>query len=173
MKDGWFRGLNHGFEKHPSGYSTSCLINTPGTPDMEEDLPQPVRTDCKRKAAVTTNTRILSDCTLRKFSFYYLQISLVTQQSPINGPQLDELTVKKYFSAATVQRFGLLGSAVSVDMLKLDGNNAWIRVPFEDRAMVTEALSSWAGNALAWRIKESGCWLGGMVGSDGQDLFND
>lgn len=129
--------------------------------------------DRKCTAQSTVNTKILSDCTLKKFSFWYLRISLVTQQPPWNGTQLDELTVKKYFTAAMVQRFGIIGSAVPADILKLDGGDTWIRVPFDDRAIVMEALTGWAGKALVWRIKESGCWLGGMVGSDGRDLFED
>jgi ribonuclease P/MRP protein subunit POP8 len=76
-------------------------------------------------------------------------------------------------TSALNQFLGIYGTAVPVDILKCEGPNVWIRVPREDSSATTEALSGWIGKTeVAWQIKASGTWLGGLSSGDGRDLFN-
>ena len=140
---------------------------------MANDTSPSNTTDRKRKADDTSRTKILADCTVRDFTWYYLDVSLVAQQPTSKTDPIDALTAKKYLTIAMTQRFGVIGSAVSIDILKIENDTVWIKVPFEDRMMVTEALSGWSGNGIAWRIKQSGPWLGGLTGSSSRHLFDD
>ena len=44
-------------------------------------------------------------------------------------------------------------------------------MPAEDGRAVTEAVSGWVGNDVAWKVRESGAWLGGIVTGSGRHLF--
>lgn len=98
---------------------------------------------------------------------------------------LDPLTAKTYLTAALSQYLGLSGTAIPVDILKIgnrlgrsDGKSAWIRVPYEDAAPVTAAMSSWIGadsgsgsSNVAWRVVSRRSHLGALVGGSGKELF--
>ncbi|DAA77141.1 TPA_exp: hypothetical protein A8136_6907 [Trichophyton benhamiae CBS 112371] len=98
---------------------------------------------------------------------------------------LDPLTAKTYLTAALSQYLGLSGTAIPVDILKIgnrlgrsDGKSAWIRVPYEDAAAVTAAMSSWIGadsgsgsSNVAWRVVSRRSHLGALVGGSGKELF--
>lgn len=54
-----------------------------------------------------------------------------------------------------------------------------MRVPAADAAAVRAALTNWVGGAqggVAWRVRGSGAWLGGLVGTvegdGGKELFD-
>ena len=131
----------------------------------------------KRKARANLST-IFSQATIRHLTFAYLHLSLVSpstllKTSTTSTPPIDLITVRTHLTSAFTQFLGLTGSAILVDILKVEGQDAWIRVPFEDRHAVIEALSGWTGSDVTWRVQESGSWLGGMIGSNGQDLFED
>lgn len=72
-----------------------------------------------------------------------------------------------------MQRFlGLAGTAVSIDFLKVEGRDIWIRVPRDDGSVVVGAVSSWMGSeGVAWRIRGKSEWLGSLVAGDGRELF--
>jgi ribonuclease P/MRP protein subunit POP8 len=130
----------------------------------------------KRKAERIT--KVYSDATIRTFSFAYFHLTLLRSSTAVSSTTreietIDALSVKKFFTAALAQYFGIMGSAIPVDILKLDGQDAWVRVPFDDKSVVLEALSNWVGNDVAWRIRECGCWAGGLTGQNGHDLFSD
>ena len=105
---------------------------------------------------------------------------------------LDALSARTYLSSALSQFLGLTGTAIPIDILKIDpasstrDQNAqsntrgydcvWVRVPREDAAAVVAALSSWIGGGggganVAWRICATGNYLGALVGGSGRDLF--
>jgi len=120
---------------------------------------------------------------------------------PSSSPQpIDALSARTYLSAALSQFLGLAGTAIPIDILKIENespdisgqhtvtahsNNVkkcdtvWIRVPREDAAAVAAALSSWVGGSsgsssavsVAWRICAKGNFLGALVAGSGRDLF--
>ena len=85
-------------------------------------------------------------------------------------PALDDLSVRSYLTSGLSQFLGLTGSAISVDILKVQDTLCWIRVPREDLSAVLAATGQWAsgfdgGSRMAWRVKASGNWLGSILGA--------
>ncbi|EFR00725.1 hypothetical protein MGYG_03730 [Nannizzia gypsea CBS 118893] len=129
--------------------------------------------------------------TSRKPQWAYLHLELVSAssdsivKSSSASIVLDPLTAKTYLSAALSQYLGLSGTAIPIDILKIgdrpgqtDGKSVWIRVPYEDAAAVTAAMSSWigadsgSGSAnVAWRVISRRSHLGALVGGSGMELF--
>lgn len=120
---------------------------------------------------------------------------------PGTSPQpLDALSARTYLSAALSQFLGLTGTAIPIDILKIENelpdmnaqstsmaqsdnpkkcDTVWVRVPRGDAAAVVAALSSWVGGSsggssavsVAWRICAKGNFLGALVAGSGRDLF--
>lgn len=103
---------------------------------------------------------------------------------------LDPLTARTYLTSALSQFLGLIGTAISIDILRIEHNNTssgkgreflWIRVPREDAAGVVGAVSSWVGStstsssgdegSVAWRVCAKGNFLGAVVHGSGEDVF--
>lgn len=118
-------------------------------------------------------------------------------QPDASSPQsLDALSARTYLSSALSQFLGLTGTAIPIDILKIENKAAtsstdqktlasnydcaWVRVPREDSAAVVAALSSWIGGSgsgngsganVAWRVCAKGNYLGALVSGSGGDLF--
>ena len=108
---------------------------------------------------------------------------------PLPGLDLDALSARTYLSCALSQFLGLTGTAIPIDILKIEprgtktnGNgvnkydSAWVRVPRDDGAAVVAAISSWiggsgSGSGAAWRVCAKGNYLGALVAGSGGDLF--
>ncbi|KAI4752433.1 hypothetical protein E4T52_15315 [Aureobasidium sp. EXF-3400] len=86
---------------------------------------------------------------------------------------LDALTAHLHLRAALSQFLGLHGTAIPIDILKLNDNDVHIRVPNEDASAVVIAVGGWVGKAgEGWRVKNSGPWGAGLHSSaTGADLF--
>ncbi|RMZ78645.1 hypothetical protein DV738_g3712, partial [Chaetothyriales sp. CBS 135597] len=89
---------------------------------------------------------------------------------------LDPVTVLSYLNSALQSYLGLSGTAIPVDVLKTQNEDAWIRIPFEDASAVIASLSQWSGRSGAGgvqlRVKGSGTWLGGLVAaSEDEELL--
>ncbi|RAH44735.1 uncharacterized protein BO95DRAFT_169452 [Aspergillus brunneoviolaceus CBS 621.78] len=146
----------------------------------------------KRKAPTeqTSSTPTLT-FTTRNPLWTYLKLQLTHQppvsQSTLTQP-LDPLTARTYLSAALNQFLGLSGTAISIDILKIEpstGTNAktiWIRVPAPDASAVVAALSSWVGGSslsgdangagnVAWRVCAKGNFLQALVNGSGAEMF--
>ncbi len=87
---------------------------------------------------------------------------------------LDSLTVRSHIMSALTQFLGVTGSAISVDILKVEGTECWIRVPREDLSPILAALGGWVGGSetegkVGWRTKGSGNWLSVLVGESGKE----
>lgn len=115
-------------------------------------------------------------CTIRSPPFSYAHMELVTEEGAGRDTQrrLDELQVKAYCTAALRQFLGLTGAAIPVDVLLARGAECWVRVPREDLASLSAAITAWRGTTedgarCLLRLKQCSDWLGSMVGSDGQD----
>lgn len=95
----------------------------------------------------------------------YLHLSISIAHKPAS-PDLDEITLRQHLFSALTQSFGLTGTAIPIDILKLEGYEAWIRVPRDDEMAVVAALAQYAGSAgtVAVRVRGRGTWLGGLVG---------
>lgn len=119
----------------------------------------------------------LLTCTVKTPPFSYVHLELLTD--PLDAAvELDNLQVKSYCTAALRQFLGLTGTAIPLDVLKVEGSECWIRVPRDDLGSFAAALTAWKGTSdggvdCLLRIKQCSDWLGTMVGSHGQDqLWN-
>ncbi|KMQ81611.1 hypothetical protein RF55_25771 [Lasius niger] len=123
------------------------------------------------KAGLESAHDILT-CTIKLPPFSYVQLELVT-----DGPdriELDNLQAKSYCTAALRQFLGLSGTAMSMDILKAEGRECWVRIPRQDLGSFAAAVTAWKGTndgatQCLLRIKQCSDWLGVMVGADGQD----
>ncbi|KZL85125.1 hypothetical protein CI238_09340 [Colletotrichum incanum] len=118
----------------------------------------------------------LITCTIKTPLFSYAQLELVTDspQALDATAGLDNLQVRSYCNAALRQFLGVTGSAIPVDILKVDGNQCWLRVPRPDLSPFAAAITAWAGvseqgSRRVLRVKQCSDYLGAMVGADGQD----
>lgn len=127
----------------------------------------------KRKHPPPSTPQVLHTATLHPTSTY-LHLTLLPSFPVATGTSpLDASTARLHILAALTQYLGDHGAAIPVDILHLEAQDVWVRVPVQDGVAVVAALSAWiAGRGVAWRIKGRGEWLGALVGGgDGQGLF--
>ncbi|OQE40075.1 hypothetical protein PENCOP_c006G06757 [Penicillium coprophilum] len=151
--------------------------------DMKIDTNVSLTQAAKRKAPEPKPKTL--HFTSRNPPWTYLKLKLIPQ--PGSAPQpLDPLSARTYLSSALSQFLGLTGTAIPIDILKIENASpsttkydiVWIRVPREDASAVVSAVSSWiggnnsAGSAdVAWRVCAKGNFLGALVAGSGADLF--
>ncbi|KAK5225458.1 hypothetical protein LTR47_009305 [Exophiala xenobiotica] len=107
--------------------------------------------------------------TLRNPPYAYFHLSIQSLQFS-QSQSLDEITARSYLTAALQQYLGLTGTAIEIDILKVEGAHIWIRVPRDDESAVTAALSQWcslAEGSVSLRVEARGSWLGGVAASGG------
>lgn len=133
----------------------------------------------KRKQKTSTT---VTDHTFRNRQWAYLHLSL-HRSPPFSSSEvpLDAITARTHLTSALQQFLGLTGTAIAVDILKLESHDVWLRVPNEDANAVVAAVGGWVGDAggddrtstsLAWRVKGRDEWLSRLAGGDGMDLFD-
>jgi ribonuclease P/MRP protein subunit POP8 len=108
--------------------------------------------------------------TLRNPPYAYFHLSIRSLQFSQSSQSLDEITARSYLTAALQQYLGLMGTAIAIDILKVEGAHIWIRVPRDDESAVTAALSQWCSSAegsVSLRVEARGSWLGGVAASGG------
>ncbi|KAJ5176993.1 uncharacterized protein N7482_002870 [Penicillium canariense] len=140
----------------------------------------------KRKAPDSPSSTI--NFTSRNPPWTYLKLQLVSQPDATPSQPLDALSARTYLSSALSQFLGLTGTAIPIDILKVETGSlsttkgaskhdgVWVRVPRDDGAAVVAALSSWIGGSgsgasAAWRVCAKGNYLGALVSGSGSDLF--
>ena len=106
--------------------------------------------------------------TIKTPQFSYACLRLISGTVTSIGAPLDALTVRSYIGSALNQFLGLTGSASSIDILKVDKDECWIRVPREDLSSFLAAIGGWVGRSevdgkVGWRVKASGNWLSVLV----------
>lgn len=113
--------------------------------------------------------------TLRNPPYSYLQLRMTYQapashsQKPREQHELDEITLLSHTISALSQYLGLTGTAIPVDVLKVEGVDGWIRIPNGDEKPVVAALSQWIGKGgVSLQVLGRGSWLGGL-GSGTED----
>ncbi|KAJ5461309.1 uncharacterized protein N7458_002861 [Penicillium daleae] len=139
----------------------------------------------KRKAPDSTPTTI--NFTSRNPPWTYLKLQLIPQPDTPPLQPLDALSARTYLSSALSQFLGVTGTAIPIDILKVEPKGTksngltkygavWVRVPRDDGAAVVAAISSWiggsgSGSGAAWRVCAKGNYLGALVSGSGSDLF--
>lgn len=114
--------------------------------------------------------------TIRNPPFTYLHLSLLVSSTSLtitNSTPIDVLTARAHLASALSQFLGITGTAIPVDVLKVEGRDVWIRVPREDATAVVGALSQWVGKdgGISWSVERKGEWLGVVAAGDGHELF--
>ena len=123
----------------------------------------------RKSSAISPTPHPPHTTTIRSLPYTYLQISLVS--TLLNPDPLDAVTVRTNLTSALQQFLGVTGTAIPIDILKLDDRDVWIRVPREDGKAVTEAVSGWTSETVKWRVKGKSDWLGWLVAGSGRALF--
>ncbi|KAK6833660.1 hypothetical protein PG987_008354 [Apiospora arundinis] len=90
--------------------------------------------------------------------------------------ELDALQVRSYCTAALQQFLGIAGTAISIDILKVDGADCWLRIPRDNLGAFSAAITAWRGTNengvhVTFQIKGCSDWLGSLVGRVGQDTL--
>jgi len=130
---------------------------------MTDSTPTP---SAKRKQKPSRGHEITS-LTIKTppFSYAYLEL-----QSTSPTPQsLDETTVSIYLTSALRQFLGLSGTAISVDILKVEGTQCWVRIPRGDLSVFVAAVGGWVGDGVSWWVRGSGNWLSVLGGRKGEE----
>ena len=113
----------------------------------------------------------ISQFTIRNPPWAYVHLSLISASSNATA-ELDALTAHLQLRAALSQFLGLHGTAIPIDILKLEANNVYIRVPREDSSALVIAVGSWVGkNGEGWMVRHAGCWGPAFQSDDGAELF--
>lgn len=109
--------------------------------------------------------------TLRNPPYSYFHLRLQTLSPQQQHPALDEITIRWYLTAALKHYLGLTGTAIPIDILKVEGLDAWVRVPHDDEVAVTAAVSQWvSAKGVSLKIEARGTWLGGVVARGRMDV---
>ncbi|KAI5197686.1 hypothetical protein AUEXF2481DRAFT_7471 [Aureobasidium subglaciale EXF-2481] len=133
--------------------------------EMADASPSP---SAKRKRSGTSQPPV-TQFTIRNPPWSYLHLSIMTSAP---NYQLDALTAHLHLRAALSQFLGLHGTAIPVDILKLEGSDVHVRVPREDASAVVIAVGGWVGKGgEGWRVKSQGSWGVGLSSSAEVDLF--
>ncbi|KAJ5702412.1 hypothetical protein N7488_009960 [Penicillium malachiteum] len=163
-------------------------------PDNAESNTKIASKTSKRKATEEKSTTI--NFTSRNPPWTYLKLQLISHSDTPSTQTLDALSARTYLSAALSQFLGLTGTAIPIDILKVEPapsgtitspqnlssatmknyNSVWVRIPRDDAAAVVAALSSWVGSGgnganIAWRVCAKGNFLGALVAGSGRELF--
>ncbi|KAB5563394.1 hypothetical protein GE09DRAFT_781079 [Coniochaeta sp. 2T2.1] len=143
------------------------------------DLPLPISQPPATGKAPKSHT--LHTLTLTSPPFAYAHLQLSTNPPPSSAPQLDNLQLTAYLTAALRQFLGDHGAAVSTDILKVSGGDCWVRLPRQDLGLFAAAVTAYPGTTttaqglgggttgLLLRLVGAGDWLGLVVGRDGEE----
>jgi ribonuclease P/MRP protein subunit POP8 len=98
---------------------------------------------------------------------------------PANTAELDALQVRSFCTAALKQFLGVTGMAIPLDILKVEGQGCWLRLPRDDLGAFTASITAWQGTTQdgvhsILRIRGCSDWLGALVGQqDEQRLWTE
>lgn len=127
----------------------------------------------KKRKKRTPKKHILSQFTIRNPPWAYIHLEHLSSSE--NKNLLDEVTAQLHLTAALSQFLGLHGAAIPFDILKVEGQDVWIRLQTEDRQALVAAVGGWVNaNGEGWRVKGWSSWDCNAMGREsGQDLFTD
>ncbi|KAF2016500.1 hypothetical protein BU24DRAFT_202988 [Aaosphaeria arxii CBS 175.79] len=186
---------------HANTNPPSGTDGPPADPATTTSSPSVAATKKRKRAE---KPHILHSCTFKKPQWTYFHLSLttpgtiaVTKASPPSSsskphsadPQnIDALTVLTLLRPPLQTYLGLMGSSISIDVLKTEGREVWVRVPRLDARGFRAAVSAWVGSCegalipgtgdseggrvgVSWRVVGEGQFVGSLAGGDGADLF--
>ncbi|KAI1354959.1 hypothetical protein F5Y01DRAFT_220971 [Xylaria sp. FL0043] len=110
--------------------------------------------------------------------YSYAHLELFNAES-LKAVELDALQVKSYCTAALKQFLGATGIAIPLDILKVEGQSCWLRLPRDNLGAFAAAITAWQGttqDGVHYTLQIRGCsdWLGTLVGQqDEQKLWTD
>lgn len=102
---------------------------------------------------------------LRDAPYAYIHISVANSSRASSS--LDEITIRQHLLAALKQYLGLHGTAIEIDILKISGLQAWLRMQRDDEMAVVASLSQYSGNSNHdfIRVLDRSSWLGTLTNS--------
>ncbi|GAM83663.1 hypothetical protein ANO11243_016510 [Dothideomycetidae sp. 11243] len=136
--------------------------------------------DHTNKRKVAKPSTVISQSTLRKPEWAYVYLRFVSPAALVTSTDekhesdsIDDITVYMHIQSALKGFLGMHGTAMSVDLLKVDGRSLWVRVPREDVNAFVAAVGGWVGSGgEAMRVMNWGCW-GPSESANGMDVFDD
>ncbi|KAI1104321.1 hypothetical protein F4804DRAFT_201047 [Jackrogersella minutella] len=134
----------------------------------EADMSTP-NTPC---AAKVKKAHELVTATIRAPRYSYAHLQVFSDST--NTPELDALQVRSYCTSALKQFLGSTGLGIPLDILKVEGNDCWLRVPRDHLGAFSAAITAWQGSYQdgihsTFRIRGCSDWLGALVGRAGED----
>lgn len=136
---------------------------------------QPSKSKSKSKAHPQNSSKpkILHEVTLRKPEWTYIQLRHLSAGRRSNAQAIDAVTAHMHLTAALSSFLGMHGAAVPIDILKVEGQDVWIRVPAGDKSAVLAAVGGWTNSSGdGWRVSGWSHWDANATGRDaGQELF--
>ncbi|KAI0408070.1 hypothetical protein F4802DRAFT_448058 [Xylaria palmicola] len=107
-------------------------------------------------------------------SYAHLELLTTTESSSLSSgadeaEALDALQVRLYCASALRQFLGATGLAIPLDVLKVEGQSCWLRLPRDDLGAFAAAITAWQGttqDGVHSMLRIRGCsdWLGALVG---------
>lgn len=112
----------------------------------------PSKTHKRKHSSKPTPPHILHTATFRRPLFTTLHIRLLSASSTASTT-LDPLRVSSLVTSALTSYLGTTGAAIPIDILRVDGADAWIRVPRVDGRAIKAGLGGWVGKGnVGWRV---------------------
>ena len=148
------------------------LPDTTETTAITAPTTQTTSPDSKKKRKKRLPKKhVLSQFTIRNPPWAYVHLQHLFPSG--NAAALDAVTAQLHVAAALSQFLGLHGAAIQFDILKLEGQDLWIRLPAEDRSALVAAVGGWvSGSGEGWRVRGWNSWDANAMGrNSGQDLF--
>jgi ribonuclease P/MRP protein subunit POP8 len=128
-------------------------------------------TNTKRKPSETNLAAY--ETTIKRPIWAYIHLQHLTPASE-EKLSLDAVTAHLHLTASLRTFLGMHGAAIPIDLLDIQGQQVWIRVPADDRQTILAAVGGWSDSrGHGWRVRGSSAWSASAAGKDaGQDLFN-
>lgn len=134
----------------------------------------------RKKRKLQKSPTVISQSTLRKPEWAYAHLKMIPASGKAkhsdtidDTSSVDEITVYMHVQSALKSFLGFHGTTMTMDFLKVDGRDIWIRTPRQDLKALVAAVGGWVGSSgEAMRVMSWGCW-GPSEGSSGMDLFDD
>ncbi|KAK4241248.1 hypothetical protein C8A03DRAFT_41307 [Achaetomium macrosporum] len=155
--------------------------------DLDHGAPTQPKSSSSQQKSKSKKTYTLATATLKHPPFAYAHLSLATSVLPPSPTQsadtasnpmsLDALQVRSYLTAALRQFLGDTGAAVPIDILLVQGQSAWVRVPREDLAAFAAGVTAFSGlpsstgaaeGTMLLQLRACGDWLGSLIGREEQ-----
>jgi ribonuclease P/MRP protein subunit POP8 len=136
---------------------------------MAEEEPENTAPPSTASTPKVSKSREIVTLTIKAPPFSYAHLEVLSADVSAKPTELDALQVRSYCTSALRQFLGIAGTAISLDILKVEGSDCWLRIPRDDLSAFSAAITAWQGTVdngahLTLRIKACSDWLGSLVG---------